>query len=135
MLIAFWEGNGGAAPPQSEVRAYDIPTNKDFFTAVVEKDLSLTFAGSDTIGGIVAYNNTIVYPYSGSTSCPDIIAGTQLWSTQTKTTLNYFVRHCNGSYDVYANHRFESPQGYPQHSRLEIPRRPCRNPLCGRVRR
>jgi hypothetical protein len=65
-------------------------------------DLSLTFAGSETIGGIVAYNNTIVYPYSGSASCPDIIAGAQLWSTQTKTTLNYFVRHCNGSYDVYA---------------------------------
>ena len=102
MLIAFWEGNGGAAPPQSEVRAYDIPTNKDFFTAVVEKDLSLTFAGSDNSGGIVAYNNTIVYPYSGSTGCPDIIAGTQLWSTQTKTTLNYLVRHCDGSYNIYA---------------------------------
>jgi hypothetical protein len=70
MLIAFWEGNGGAAPPQSEVRAFDIPTNKDSFTTVVEKNLSLTFAGPDNGSGIVAYNNTIVYPYSGSTSLP-----------------------------------------------------------------
>ena len=104
MLIAFWEGNAGAAPPQSEVWAVDIPTNKDSFTAVAEKNLSLTVAGRDNIGGIVAYNNTIVYPYSGSTSCPDIIAGTQLWSTQTKTTLNYLVRHCDGSYNIYAIH-------------------------------
>ena len=102
MLIAFWEGNAGAAPPQSGVWAVDIPTNKDSFTAGAEKDLSLTFSGSGTIGGIVAYNNTIVYPYSGSESCPDIIAGTQLWSMQTKTTLNYFVRHCDGSYNIYA---------------------------------
>ena len=104
MLIAFWEGNAGAAPPQSEVWVVDIPTNKDFFTAGAEKDLSLTFSGSDTIGGIVAYNNTIVYPYSGSESCPDIVAGTQLWSMQTKTTLNFLVRHCDGSYNIYGNH-------------------------------
>ena len=45
-----------------------------------------------------------MYPYSGSTLCPDIIAGTQLWSTQTKTTLNYLVRHCDGSYNIYAIH-------------------------------
>jgi hypothetical protein len=104
MLIAFWEGDAGAAPPESAVRVYDIPTDKDSFTPGVEKDLSLTFAGSDNIGGIVAYNNTIVYPYSGSASCPDIIAGTQLWSTLTKTTVNYLVRHCDGSYNIHAIH-------------------------------
>jgi hypothetical protein len=101
MLIAFWEG-AGAAPPESAVQVYDIPTDKDSFTPGVEKDLSLTFAGSDVMGGIVAYNNTIVYPYSGSASCPDIIAGSQIWSTQTKSAVNYVVRHCDGSYNVHA---------------------------------
>ena len=91
------------APPRPSLRSGHLTfLLTKLFTAVVEKDLSLTIGGSDNSGGIVAYNNTIVYPYSGSTRCPDIIAGTQLWSTQTKTTLNYLVRHCDGSYNIYA---------------------------------
>ncbi len=102
MLITFWEGNGAAGPPDSEVLVYDIPTSLDSFKPVVETNLSLTITGSNNYGGIVAYNNTIVYPYSGSAGCPDIIAGTQMYSKLTKTTLNYLVRHCNATYNVYA---------------------------------
>ena len=61
-----------------------------------------TWVGYD----IAAYNNMIVYPQSGSTSCPDLLIGLSIVTAQYANAYeNYYpspsflVRHCNGSYD------------------------------------
>jgi hypothetical protein len=56
--------------------------------------------------GIAAYNNMIVYPLSGSTSCPDLLIGLGVLSAGSYVN-NYegfypnptfLIRHCNGVY-------------------------------------
>ena len=55
---------------------------------------------------IVAYNNMIVYPHSGTTSCPDLLVGLGLVATYGYAsayegyypTTSFLIRHCNGVY-------------------------------------
>jgi hypothetical protein len=83
MLIAFWEAGGGAAPPQSQVQAYDIPTTQDTFKPQVEIDFGRS--------GIAAYNNTI--PYGAN-----ILIGTQMYFSQSRTVATILDRTPGGAY-------------------------------------
>jgi hypothetical protein len=56
--------------------------------------------------GIAAYNNMIVYPQSGSTSCPDLLIGLGVVYAGNYPnayqgyypTASFLIRHCNGVY-------------------------------------
>jgi hypothetical protein len=55
---------------------------------------------------ISAYNNMIVYPQSGSTSCPDVLLGLGFYASGYANAYegyypnpSFLIRHCNGSYD------------------------------------
>ena len=55
---------------------------------------------------LAAYNNMIVYPQSGSTSCPDLLIGLSIAAPRiirvpmkvTIPTRRFSIRHCNGTY-------------------------------------
>ena len=57
--------------------------------------------------GIAAYNDMIVYPQSGSTSCPDLLISLSVVTAQYVNayenyypTPSFLVRHCNGVYGL-----------------------------------
>jgi hypothetical protein len=58
--------------------------------------------------GIAAYNNMIVYPEPGTTSCPTLLIGLGVITTESYAgayendypTALYLTRHCNGSYGL-----------------------------------
>ena len=62
--------------------------------------------------GIAAYNDMIVYPQSGSTSCPDLLIGLSVLARRNMQThyenlyptALFLIRHCNGSYGL-SDHR------------------------------
>ena len=99
MLIAGLEGPGDI---------YDIPLDGSQPTIELNMGNYLgTQLGTLVAYVISAYNNMIVYPQSGSTSCPDLLIGLSM------TTPNYandyeayyptpmfLVRHCNGAYSL-----------------------------------
>jgi hypothetical protein len=98
MLITGLEGPGDI---------YDIPL--DGFQPTIELNMSnyiATQLGTWTGYVISAYNNMIVYPQSGSTSCPDLLIGLLVYTGQSVNTYqgnyptaSYLARHCNGAYD------------------------------------
>ena len=85
MLIAALEGPGDI---------YDIPLGGSQPTIELHtSNYVSTRLGHRARYVIAAYNNMIVYPNSGSTSCRDLLIG--LWSPPTPS---FLVRHCNGAY-------------------------------------
>jgi hypothetical protein len=98
MLIAGLEGPGDI---------YDIPL--DGSQPTIELNMS-NYLGTQ-LGALVsyvisAYNNMIVYPQSGSTSCPDLLVGLSIVTPNYASdyegyypTASYLIRHCNGAYD------------------------------------
>jgi hypothetical protein len=98
MLIAALESNGDI---------YDIPL--DGVTPTIELYTS-NFLSSQLgiwIGyDIPAYNSMFVYPQSGSTSCPDLLIGLNVYAGNYPNTYegyypapSFLIRHCNGAYD------------------------------------
>jgi hypothetical protein len=87
---------------------YDLPL--DGSTPIVELYASNFLSsqlGTLVAYGIAAYSNMIVYPQSGTKSCPDLLIGVGVLAT-TKykndyqglyPTASFLIRHCNGAYD------------------------------------
>jgi hypothetical protein len=103
MLIAALEGNSPDI--------YDIPLNGSPPTIELHSANYLASQlGTWVDYGIGAYNNMIVYPQSGTPSCPDLLIGLSIVATTYPTeyenyypTASYLVRHCDGTYDdVYS---------------------------------
>jgi hypothetical protein len=103
MLIAALEGDSPDV--------YDIPLNGSPATVELHTANYLGSQLGTWVGyGIAAYNNMIVYPYSGTPSCPDLLIGLSIVATNYPNayenyypTASYLVRHCNGTYDdVYS---------------------------------
>jgi hypothetical protein len=103
MLIASLEGDSPDI--------YDIPLNGSPPTVELHTANYLASQLGAWVGyGIAAYNNMIVYPYSGTPSCPDLLIGLSIVPTNYANayenwypTASYLVRHCNGTYDdVYS---------------------------------
>jgi hypothetical protein len=98
MLIAALEGPGDV---------YDIPLDGSTPTIELHTSNFLSSQLGTSVGyDITAYNNMIVYPQSGSTSCPDLLLGVSAVAGQYVNAYeNYYpnpsflIRHCNGSYD------------------------------------
>ncbi len=98
MLIAGLEGPGDI---------YDIPLDGSQPTIELHMSNYLsTQLGTWTDYVISAYNNMIVYPQSGSKSCPDLLIGLSIVTMNYPNayenyypTPSFLVRHCNGSYD------------------------------------
>ncbi len=99
MLIAALEGPGDI---------YDIPL--DGSQPSVELHTSNYLAsqfGTWVTYDIAAYNNMVVYPQSGSTSCPDFLIGISAVVTAQYVNAyenwypnpTFLLRHCNGSYN------------------------------------
>jgi hypothetical protein len=99
MLIAALEGYSPDI--------YDIPLDGsqptiELYTANYIASRLGTWVGY----GIAAYNNMIVYPQSGSTSCPDLLIGFGVLGTGNNAnayeglypTASFIVRHCDGAY-------------------------------------
>jgi len=102
MLIAALEGNGDI---------YDIPLDGSQPTIELYTSNFLSSQLGAWVGYVIpAYNNMIVYPQSGSTSCPDVLIGLGLVATSNYAntyqgyypTASFLIRHCNG---VYGNLR------------------------------
>jgi hypothetical protein len=100
MLIASLEGDSPDV--------YDIPLDGSQPTIELHTANYLSSELGTWVGyGIAAYNDMIVYPQSGSTSCPDLLLGLGLLNTSyyvndydgSYPTALYLVRHCNGEYD------------------------------------
>jgi hypothetical protein len=99
MLIASLEGPGDI---------YDIPLDGSQPTIELYTSNYLsTQLATWTSYNIAAYNDMVVYPHSGSTSCPDLLIGLGVVNAANYPN-NYqglypdpsmLVRHCNGSYD------------------------------------
>ncbi len=98
MLIAGLEGNGDI---------YDIPLDGSQPTIELHTSNFLSTQLGTWVGyGIPAYNNMIVYPHSGTPSCPDLLIGLGLVTTPNYTndyesyypTPSFLIRHCNGVY-------------------------------------
>ncbi len=98
MLIAALEGNGDI---------YDIPLDRSQPTIELYTSNFLATQLSAWVGyAIPAYNNMIVYPQSGSTSCPDLLIGVGLVYAGRYPnayegffpTASLLIRHCNGVY-------------------------------------
>jgi hypothetical protein len=103
MLITALEGNSPDI--------YDIPLNGSPPTIELHTANYLASQlGAWVDYGIAAYNNMIVYPKSGTPSCPDLLIGLSIVAPTYPTayenyypTASYLVRHCNGTYDdVYS---------------------------------
>jgi hypothetical protein len=104
MLIASLEGPGDI---------YEFPL--DGSQPTVELYMSnylATQLGTWVSYVTAAYTNMVVYPYSGTTSCPDLLIGLGLIATPNYAQVVqggfypnalYFVRHCNGTYDPIQN--------------------------------
>jgi hypothetical protein len=103
MLIASLEGDSPDI--------YDIPLNGSPPTIELHTANYLASQLGTWVGyGIAAYNNMIVYPKSGTPTCPDLLIGLSIVATNSANayenyypTATYLVRHCNGTYDdVYS---------------------------------
>ncbi len=100
MLIAALEGN---SPDIYEFPLNESQPSIELHTA----NFVATQLGTWVGYGIAAYNNMIVYPQSGSTSCPDLLIGLSVVVTAQYAnayenyypTPSFLIRHCNGSYD------------------------------------
>jgi hypothetical protein len=98
MLIASLEG--------SSPDIYDIPLDGSQPTIELHTDNFVASLLGTWIGyDIAAYNNMIVYPQSGSTSCPDHLIGLSLVAAGYPTAYEsyyplptFLIRHCNGIY-------------------------------------
>ncbi len=99
MLIAALEGYSPDV--------YDIPLDGSQPTIELHTANYLASQLGTWVGyGVAAYNNMIVYPQSGSTSCPDLLIGLSVVTTQYANAYENFypapsflIRHCNGFYD------------------------------------
>jgi hypothetical protein len=107
MLIASLEGPGDI---------YDIPVNGSQPTIELNTSNYLSSQLGTRVGWPVpagqppvtaAFNNMIVYPQSGSTSCPDLLIGLSAYTGQYVNaykdyypTALFLVRHCNGFYHL-----------------------------------
>jgi hypothetical protein len=100
MLIASLEGNSPDI--------YDFPLDgSEPSIELHTANYVATQLGSWVGYGIAAYNNMIVYPQSGSTSCADLLLGLGVVVTPNYAndyenvypTPSFLIRHCNGSYD------------------------------------
>ena len=97
MLIAALEGNGDI---------YDIPLDGSQPTIELYTSNFLAAQLSTSTGHVIAaYNNMIVYPQSGTPSCPDLLIGLNVYSRQYANayenyypTASFLIRHCNGAY-------------------------------------
>jgi hypothetical protein len=97
MLIAALEGNGDI---------YDIPLDGSQPTIELYTSNFLATQLGTWVGNVIAaYNNMIVYPQSGSTSCPDLLIGLSVYAGNYANAYeNYYpnpsflIRHCNGTY-------------------------------------
>jgi hypothetical protein len=96
-----------AALESDSIDIYDIPL--DGSRPIIELHTSnylATRLGTWVGYGIAAYNNMIVYPQSGSPSCPDLLIGLSIIAAQYAQeyqnyypTPSFLIRHCNGFYD------------------------------------
>jgi hypothetical protein len=101
MLIAALESNS--------IDIYDIPLNGSQPTIELYTSNFLSTQLEAWVGyGIAAYNNMIVYPESGTASCPDLLIGLSLvadgYASAYETyypTPSFLVRYCNGAYDFH----------------------------------
>jgi hypothetical protein len=98
MLIAALESNS--------IDIYDIPLDGSQPAIELYTSNFLSTRLGTWVGyGIAAYNDMIVYPESGTTSCPDLLIGLSLvangYAGAYETyypTPSFLVRHCNGAY-------------------------------------
>ena len=98
MLIAALEGPGDI---------YDIPLDGSQPTIELNTGNYLATQLGTWVGYVVsAYNNMIVYPQSGSTSCPDLLIGLSINAPNYAgayendyPNATLMIRHCNGTYD------------------------------------
>jgi len=99
MLIAALEGNGDI---------YDIPLDGSPPTIELYTSNFLATQLGTWVGNVIAaYNNMIVYPQSGTPSCPDLLIGLNVYAGQYANayenyypTPSFLVRHCNGAYSL-----------------------------------
>jgi len=98
MLIASLEGD---SPDIYEFPLDGSQPTIELHTANFLASLLGTWVGY----GIAAYNNMIVYPQSGSTSCPDLLIGLSIVASNYANayesyypTPSFLIRHCNGVY-------------------------------------
>jgi hypothetical protein len=103
MLIAGLEGDSP--------NIYDIPLDGSEPTIELYTANYLATQLGTWVGyGIAAYNNMVVYPESGTTTCPTLLIGLGVVNTTNYAneyendypTALYLVRHCNGSYGLHA---------------------------------
>jgi hypothetical protein len=103
MLIAALESN--------TIDIYEFPLDGSTPTIELYTSNFLATQLSTWIGyGIAAYNNMVVYPYSGSTSCPDLLIGLGVVYAEDYPnayqgyypTPSFLIRHCNGFYGFRA---------------------------------
>ena len=101
MLIASLEGIGNI---------YDIPLNGATPTIELYTSNFVASQLGTRVGNLIAaYNNMIVYPRSGSTSCPVLLLGLSVYAGEyAKAYENYYpapsflTRHCIGAYGFHA---------------------------------
>jgi hypothetical protein len=99
MLIAALEGPGDI---------YDIPLNGSPPTIELNTSNYLSAQLGVWVDYVIgAYNNMIVYPQSGSASCPDVLIGLSIVAANYPNayenwdpTATFLVRHCNGAYGL-----------------------------------
>ena len=106
MLIAALEGD-----PRD---IYDIPLDGSQPTIELYTSNYLSTQLGTWVGYVIAaYNNMIVYPQSGTTSCPDLLIGLGVIVTHELCkrtieghypTASFLMRHCNGAYEL-SDHR------------------------------
>ena len=100
MLIASLESDS--------IDIYDIPLDRSPPTIeLYTSNFLATRLGAWVDYVIAAYNDMIVYPQSGSPSCPDLLIGLSIMAAQYAheyqnyyPTPSFLVRHCNGVYGL-----------------------------------
>jgi hypothetical protein len=99
MLIASLEGTGNI---------YDIPLDGSQPTIELYTSNYLSSQMGALVGYVVgAYNNMIVYPQSGTTSCPTLLIGLNISANKYPNgyegyyrPASFLVRYCNGAYSA-----------------------------------
>ena len=97
MLIASLEGTGDI---------YDIPLDGTQPTIeLYTNNFVATQLGAWVGYDIAAYNNMVIYPKSGSSSCPDLLIGLSIVASNYANDYEgyypiptFLIRHCNGVY-------------------------------------
>jgi hypothetical protein len=96
-----------AALESDSIDIYDIPLDGSPPTIELYTSNYLSTQLGAWVGyGIAAYHNMVVYPQSGSASCPDLLLGLGVLATSNHAndyegyypTALFLVRHCNGAY-------------------------------------